>query len=59
MWAVVVKLARLWAKLGPDVQRALVELVEGASSGDFQVKRAHEEALRRAVFEARQRAKLG
>lgn len=55
----VADLIRLWGKLPEELQTVVVDLVRGAVSGEPEVKREHEEALRRALFEARQKARLG
>lgn len=52
-------LIRLWGKLPEDLQATVVDLVKGALDGKPEVKREHEEALRRALFEARQKVRLG
>ncbi len=55
----VINLIRFWNKLPADLQQLVVDLLKGAISGDLRVRRAHEEEIRRAAFEARQKVKLG
>ncbi len=50
---------KVWNQVPDELQGVIVELVQGIVSGKPEVKRAHEEAVRRAIFEARQEAKLG
>ena len=59
LFEVVRKIGKAWGMLSPEMKGVVTDLVQGAAHEDLQVRRAHAEALRRALFEARQKAKLG